>query len=273
MEKHRIDQLLVERGLARDAELAQRLVMEGRVRLNGEIVRQASRRVPLMAHLEVEQSPPYVSRGGEKLASALSAFPVVVAGQVCADIGASTGGFTDCLLQHGAARVYAIDVGQGILAWKLRQDEHVIVMENTNARYLTRLPEPVSLVTIDASFISLKVLLPVVKAWSTASWPDAVRAHHQTNLFDVIALIKPQFEASRSAAARSRGVIREPAIHRQVLHAVLEYAINQDYDLRGLIRSPLYGPKGNQEFLAWFGYPGSQSLALEAAIEIALTQP
>jgi 23S rRNA (cytidine1920-2'-O)/16S rRNA (cytidine1409-2'-O)-methyltransferase len=151
-------------------------------------------------------------------------------------VGSSTGGFTDCLLQHGAAKVYAIDVGKGILHWKLRTDPRVVVMEETNARFVTALPEPVGLVTVDASFISLKILLPVVKGWGNG---------------EVIALIKPQFEAGRKETARNKGVILDPAVHRQVLEDVLAFVQKEGFGVRGLIRSPLTGPKGTIEFLAW----------------------
>ena len=139
--------------------------MAGQVRVDGQVELKASAAIAPEARLELEMGPRFVSRGGDKLEAALAAFPVGVTGRVCADVGASTGGFTDCLLQHGAAKVYAIDVGKGILHWKLRSDPRVVVMEETNARYVESLPEPVSLVTIDASFISLKILLPVVKGW------------------------------------------------------------------------------------------------------------
>jgi len=157
---------------------------------------------------------------------------------VCADVGASTGGFTDCLLQHGAAKVYAIDVGKGILHWKLRNDKRVVVMEQTNARHVKSLPEPVSLVTVDASFISLKVLLPVIKQW----------INEKT---DIICLIKPQFEAGKKDVSRGDGVIRDPEIHKQVLLDVLDFAQKEGFQIRGLIKSPLLGPKGNAEFLVW----------------------
>ncbi len=153
----------------------------------------------------------------EKLAAALAQFPVSVAGKICADVGSSTGGFTDCLLQHGASRVYAIDVGKGILDWNLRNHPQVIVLEATNARYLDRLPEVVTHVTIDASFISLKLLLPVVRGWLDQAGGE------------VIALIKPQFEAGRAAAAKGAGVIRDPAVHRRVLMDVAENAAELGY--------------------------------------------
>ncbi len=239
MPKKRLDVLLVESGLAESRALAQRLVMAGQVRVDGQVALKPAQPVAEGAVLSVDQGPPYVSRGGEKLAAALAAFPVAPAGQVCADVGASTGGFTDCLLQNGAARVYAIDVGKGILHWKLRQDPRVVVMEETNARYVVRLPEAVGLAVVDASFISLKLLLPVIQNWLAPTDPA------------VIALIKPQFEAGRAEVARGDGVIRDPAIHRQVLLAVLTAAAQVGFAPRGLIRSPLLGPKGNAEFLAW----------------------
>jgi 23S rRNA (cytidine1920-2'-O)/16S rRNA (cytidine1409-2'-O)-methyltransferase len=243
MPKTRLDLLLVEHGLAESRTLAQRLVMAGQVRVDGQVVLKPSTPIPAGARLDLDAGPPFVSRGGEKLEAALAAFPVDVGGRVCADVGSSTGGFTDCLLQHGAARVYAIDVGKGILHWKLRTDPRVVVMEETNARFVTSLPEPVGLVTIDASFISLKILLPVVKSWGGG---------------DVIALVKPQFEAGRKETARNKGVILDPAVHRQVLEEVLAFAQNEGFGVRGLIRSPLTGPKGNVEFLAWLGCRDNQ---------------
>jgi 23S rRNA (cytidine1920-2'-O)/16S rRNA (cytidine1409-2'-O)-methyltransferase len=258
MEKTRLDVLLVERGLAESRSQAQRLVMAGQVRVNGEVMLRSAASVPLQASLEVDRGPRFVSRGGEKLEAALQAFSLPVQGSVCADVGASTGGFTDCLLQHGAARVYAIDVGHGILDWKLRQDARVVVMEETNARFLEHLPEPVQLVTIDVSFISLKIILPVIRSWELAGDESPVGS--------VIALIKPQFEAGRQQVGRGKGVIRDPEVHRQVLMDVLGYAEELGYSICGLIRSPLLGPKGNTEFLAWLEMTGGQALAVEALV-------
>ncbi len=187
--------------------------------------------------IEVASGPRFVSRGGEKLQAAMETFAVTVEGRLCADVGASTGGFTDCLLQHGAARVYTIDVGKGLLHWKLRNDARVVVMEKTNARYLEALPERVHLVTIDVSFISLRKLLPVVVGWLE---PEG----------DVIALIKPQFEAGPDRVGKG-GVVRDPAVHRDVTQRVLDFAIKLSLAPQGLICSPLRGPKGNIEFLAW----------------------
>ena len=242
MPKARIDVLLVERGLAESRTQAQALIMAGKVRIDGQVALKAGTAVDEGVRLEVEQGPRFVSRGGEKLEAALGAFSLDVAGSVCADVGASTGGFTDCLLQRGAAKVYAIDVGKGILHWKLRRDVRVAVMEETNARFVDRLPEPVSLVTIDASFISLRVLLPVVKAWLQT---EAGRKG------GMVVLIKPQFEAGKRDAKRGKGVIRDPQMHRQILSDTLMFAVSQGLGVRGLMRSPLLGPKGNIEFLAW----------------------
>lgn len=237
MSKIRLDVLLVERGLAESRSRAQALIMAGQVRVAGEVVLKPATWVTEASSITLESGPRYVSRGGEKLEAALQAFQLDVRGRVCADVGASTGGFTDCLLQHGAARVYAIDVGKGILHWKLRNDPRVVVLEETNARYLEHLPEPVTLVSIDASFISLKMLLPVVQHWLKGG--------------EVIALIKPQFEAGRREVARGKGVIRDRAIHHQVLTHILTFAQEQGWQVAGLIRSPILGPKGNTEFLAW----------------------
>jgi 23S rRNA (cytidine1920-2'-O)/16S rRNA (cytidine1409-2'-O)-methyltransferase len=255
----RLDLLIVERGLAESCSQAQRLVMAGQVRINGEVVLRVAANVPSDVRLEVKSGPRFVSRGGEKLDAALQAFDVDVSGRICADVGASTGGFTDCLLQHGATRIYSIDVGHGILDWKLRQDARVQVMEKTNARYLISLPEPVEIITMDVSFISLKVLLPVVKHWFLTG-DDTVQAEKGS----IIALIKPQFEAGRQQVGCNKGVIRDPLIHRQVLLDVLGYARSLGYIVRGLIRSPLTGPKGNVEFLTWLEFSGEQETSIEA---------
>ncbi len=256
--KERVDVLLVKRGLVESRALAQRLVMAGAVRVSGDLVAKPSAQVPAEADITVEGGRRYVSRGGEKLAAALAAFPVPVEGRVCVDVGASTGGFTDCLLQAGAARVYAVDVGQGILHWKLRGDPRVVVMEGQNARHLAGLPEPIGLGTVDASFISLRILLPVLVGWME---PDA----------DLVALVKPQFEAGRRLVGRG-GVVRKPEIHRQVLTDVLAAAQAADLPPAGLIRSPLIGPKGNVEFLLWCRRGGPE-VAHAALIEAAAPAP
>ena len=254
MSKTRLDLLLVERGLAESRAKAQALIMAGQVRVNGQVEIKSSSAVLSTVDLELEAGPRFVSRGGEKLEAALEDFKVDVSGLICADVGSSTGGFTDCLLQHGALKVYAIDVGKGILHWKLRTDPRLVVMEETNARHLERLEEPVSLVTIDASFISLKILLPVVKGWFDPPTDTTLNVNFNgENGRNVIALIKPQFEAGRKETARSKGVIRDPEVHKAVLIDVLTFAQEQGFRVRGLLRSPLLGPKGNVEFLAWLG--------------------
>jgi len=239
--------------------------MAGRVRVNGEVVLKPATTINPEARLEIEQGLRFVSRGGEKLAAALLSFRIVVDGLICADIGSSTGGFTDCLLQNGAARVYAIDVGKGILHWKLRQDQRVVVMEGTNARYIEHLPEPIDLVTVDASFISLKTILPTIKSWFPTEINLALGNDETGAKGSIIALIKPQFEAGKDQASRGKGVIRDPAIHRQVLLEVLDFAQQQGFITRGLIRSPLKGPKGNVEFLTWLTTPINNNIPLEYA--------
>lgn len=243
MKKTRIDILLVEEGFADTRSKAQRLVMAGQVRVDGQIVEKPSMLFSDSVEISVDPGQKYVSRGGEKLEAALTAFRIEVRNLICADVGSSTGGFTDCLLQHGASRIYCIDVGKGILHWKLRQNEKVVLMEGTNARSVEKLAEGVNLVTVDASFISSKILLPIIQGWFKES------------MGQVILLIKPQFEAGRSEVSRGKGVIRDPRVHEQVLLNVLTFAQESQYQITGLIRSPLLGPKGNLEFLAWLTYP------------------
>ncbi len=260
MQKIRLDVLLAQQGLAESRALAQRLVMAGQVRVDGQVALKPAVKVAQDARLEIDRGPRFVSRGGEKLEGAFCAFDLAVEGKICADVGASTGGFTDCLLQHGAEKVYAIDVGYGILHWKMRTHPRVIPMERTNARYLENLPEPVSFVTVDASFISLKLLLPVFQKWLGPQGGQAV------------ALIKPQFEAGREVVSRGEGVVLDPEIHRQVLREVLQDAQGVGYGVKGLARSPLRGPKGNVEFLAWLVYPGQERADLEELIAPALEE-
>ena len=252
MPKIRLDVLLMERGLAESRAKAHALVMAGQVRVNDQVALKPATAIDTKSTLTVDHGPRFVSRGGEKLDAALEAFAIDVKGLVCADVGASTGGFTDCMLQRGAEKVYAIDVGKGILHWKLRNYARVIVMEETNARHVESLPERVSFATIDASFISLKILLPVVKNWFdfqplTSHSSEEVKSKKG----EVLALIKPQFEAGKKDVARGDGVIRDPEIHRQVLLDILSFAKQQGFGLLGLIKSPLLGPKGNAEFLVW----------------------
>ncbi len=256
--KRRLDILLVERGLAETREKGRRLIMAGEVRVDGQVVDRPGATVPADAALEVTGPPRFVSRGGEKLEAALDAFGLEVTGLVAADVGASTGGFTDCLLQRGVARVYAIDVGYGQLDYRLRHDTRVVVMERTNARYLTALPEPVDLVTVDVSFISLTLILPVAQKWLKPMSAG------------IVALIKPQFEAGREQVGKG-GVVKDPEVHRAVLVRLLSWAEEHGLGLRGLMRSPLRGPAGNVEFLAWWQAGFTPAAAdIQAAIEAAL---
>lgn len=250
--KERLDKLLVERGLVPTRSKAQRLIMAGEVQVNGERLDKPGTAVSLEATITLKSSMPYVSRGGYKLAGALSEFGIDVNGRVCADVGACTGGFTDVLLQNGAVRVFAIDVGYGQLDWKLRQDERVTVLERTNARHLVELPEPVSFVGIDVSFISLKLILPAVKKWLAAE-------------ADIVALIKPQFEAGPRQVGKG-GIIKDTAVHEAVLTDILEWATNHDLAPVALMRSPVKGTDGNVEFLAWLK-PGGERVVGETAVK------
>ena len=247
--KLRLDELLVQRGLAETRSQAQRLIMAGEVTLGDSLADKPGRQVAADAVVAIRERLPYVSRGGIKLAAALDAFGLAPAGWVCADVGASTGGFTDCLLQRGAPRVYAIDVGYGQLAWSLRQDARVISIERANIRHLAPLPELVALVTIDVSFIGLELVLPRV---ATMLAPGG----------QVIALIKPQFEAGKGQVGKG-GVVRDPAIHRAVIERVLAGAARLGLAACGLIRSPITGPAGNVEFLAWLRQAAPATVADE----------
>jgi 23S rRNA (cytidine1920-2'-O)/16S rRNA (cytidine1409-2'-O)-methyltransferase len=235
--KTRVDLLLVERGLVESRSQAQRMIMAGLVRINDQLVIKPSQKYASNVHIVLERGPRFVSRGGEKLAAAVDAFPIIIEGKICADVGASTGGFTDCLLQAGASRVYAIDVGRGVLHWRLRNHPKVVVMEGVNARETESLPEPIQLVTIDASFISLRLLFPNVVGWLV-------------NNGEVIALVKPQFEAGRDDVGKG-GVVRDPAVHRRVLEDVIDCAVELNLGPQAIMISPLRGPKGNREFLLW----------------------
>jgi len=257
--KQRIDLLLVERGLAVSRTEAQCLILANQVTVDGKKIVKPGSQVPVGASIAVAERMPYVSRGGFKLEAALDAFSVSARGLVAADVGASTGGFADCLLQRGASRVYAIDVGYGQLAWSLRQDPRVVVMERTNARYLESLPEPIHLTTVDVSFISLTLILPRVHDWLV---PDG----------RVIPLIKPQFEAGRKQVGKGGGV-RDPDVHREVLRRTLTWASENGLPPRGLIRSPITGPAGNVEFLPiLIKSSRPPSFDVQAAIESALAK-
>jgi len=264
--KIRLDRLLIERGLVDSRERGQRLILAGEVMIGEQVADRPGLLVAADADVRVKQPLPYVSRGGFKLAAALDAFDAPVAGALCVDVGASTGGFTDVLLQRGAARVIAIDVGYGQIDWKLRSDPRVTVLDRTNARTLAALPaDPITglpalahLVTIDVSFISLTLILPAVARWLAEGG-------------QVVALIKPQFEAGRARVGKG-GVVHDPATHRDVLRSVLGWATEHGWIVRGLIRSPLEGPAGNVEFLAWLARAPSpaQPIDVEAAIDLLI---
>jgi 23S rRNA (cytidine1920-2'-O)/16S rRNA (cytidine1409-2'-O)-methyltransferase len=254
MKTKRLDIAMVEKGLSESRSAAQRLIMEGNVRVNDQVILKASHPLHDSDEINVAENPKYVSRGGEKLEDAFQTFELNVNGLVCADVGASTGGFTDCLLQHGAVRVYAIDVGYGILHWKLRSDPRVITLERQNARYIERLPEPVNMVTIDASFISLDKLLPVIRNWFNTSGGE------------VVTLIKPQFEAGRQEVNRGEGVITDRGVHYRVVLETLMTAQELGFEVIKLTTSPLKGPKGNIEFLAYFRYPSQHVVDIQKFI-------
>ncbi len=233
-----MDRLVVDRGLAPSRAVAQRLICAGELLVDGVTVDKPGTPVAPEAVLTLIAKPPFVGRGGSKLEAALERFPVAVADAVAADVGASTGGFTDCLLQRGARKVYAIDVGYGQLAWALRNDARVVVMERVNARYLDRLPEPVSLIVSDVSFISLGLIYSAAVQWLAEAG-------------EVVSLIKPQFEAGREHVGKG-GVVRDPIVHRHVLMSVVGTMAALGLALRGLMASPLLGPAGNVEFLGWW---------------------
>ncbi len=239
MKKERLDVLLVNRGLAESREKAKRTIMAGIVYVNGQKEDKAGTTFDPEVPIEVRGNVlPYVSRGGLKLEKAIKEFGVSCTDKVCIDIGASTGGFTDCMLQNGAVKVFAIDVGHGQLDWKLRNDDRVVCMEKTNIRYVK--PEDLgalaSLVSIDVSFISLQLVLPVVK---TLIAPDC----------QVVCLIKPQFEAGRDQVGK-KGVVRDKKVHIEVIEKTLSFAYSIGYELKGLTFSPIKGPEGNIEYLA-----------------------
>jgi len=239
--KQRADQLLVDQGLAESRAKAQALILAGLVSCAGGRIDKPGQQVAADAALAVKGNDhPWVSRGGVKLVHALDHFGIAVKGKTTLDIGASTGGFTDVLLSHGAARVYAVDVGHGQLAWKLRQDPRVVVHERLNARHLTRahVPEPVDMITCDASFIGLATVLPA---------PIALAA----DAAELVALVKPQFEAGRGHVGKG-GVVRDPAVHREVCERAAAWVAAQSgWTVVGVVESPILGPQGNREFLLY----------------------
>jgi len=235
--KRRIDSLLVDRGLAESRAKAQALIMAGEVKVDGRVVSKAGTMVAEDLAITVSEPPPFVGRGGLKLDYALDRFQIDVSSRVVVDVGASTGGFTDCLLKRGASRVYAIDVGYGQLDYRLRQDSRVVVMERVNARYPITLPEEADLITVDVSFISVHKIIPSV-----------IRLLKETG--DVLVLIKPQFEARKNEVGKG-GVIKRPLVHARVLGRFIAWMTEHNLRLGGLVASPVLGASGNREFFVW----------------------
>ena len=238
--KKRLDILVTERGLAESREKAKALIMAGDVYVDQQKADKPGDLYPEEAPIEVRgKGLKYVSRGGLKLEKAMAEFPISLSGLVCMDVGASTGGFTDCMLQNGAKKVYAIDVGYGQLAWSLRTDSRVVNLERTNARHLSQeqVPEPIDFFSVDVSFISLSLILPAVRPLLS----ENARA---------VCLIKPQFEAGREKVGK-KGVVRDPAVHQEVIEKILSFALENGYSVLGLTFSPVKGPEGNIEYLAY----------------------
>ena len=262
-DKKRLDVVLVERGLAESRQKAQAVIMAGQVYVDGQKVDKAGAPVTGEQNVEVRgKALPYVSRGGLKLEKAMELWPISLAGAVCADIGASTGGFTDCMLQNGAEKVYAVDVGYNQLDWRLRTHPKVVCMERTNARYLTReqIPEPLDFFSVDVSFISLNLILPAVR--------PLLKEEGQG-----VCLVKPQFEAGREKVGK-KGVVRDPAVHLEVLEHFLEHAHHAGFQVRDLTFSPIRGPEGNIEYLGYLSagagpaYEGDLKALVEASHQL-----
>ena len=253
--KKRLDVELVDRGLVQSSERAKVVIMEGLVYVNGQKSDKAGTPVKEDDRIEVRgETLRYVSRGGKKLEKAMQVFPVVLEGCTCMDIGASTGGFTDCMLQNGAVKVYAVDVGYGQLAWSLRTDERVVNLERTNIRYITeeQVPQPVDFISVDVSFISLTLVLPV--------------AHRLLkDGAQMVCLVKPQFEAGKDKVGK-KGVVRDPQIHREVIRKVIDCAAELGFWVRGLDFSPIKGPEGNIEYLLFLQKPQQEALPPEETV-------
>ena len=255
VEKERLDVLLVQQGLANSRELAKAYIMAGNVYVDGQKEDKAGTKVAVTAKLEVKGNQmKYVSRGGYKLEKAMDVFGIRLDGKICLDIGASTGGFTDCMLQNGAVKVYAVDVGYGQLAWSLRSDERVVNMERTNIRHVTpdMLQEPIEFFSVDVSFISLKHIFPVADSICV---PGA----------NGVCLVKPQFEAGREKVGK-KGVVREASTHIEVIRNAIGFALANHFSVRGLDYSPIKGPEGNIEFLIHVVHDGEQVSPDDAAI-------
>ena len=239
MEKERLDILIVKKGLAPSREKAKALILSGQVLAGGRTASKVGETFPCETQISIKGNTcPYVSRGGLKLEKEMAEFGISLKEKICMDIGASTGGFTDCMLQNGAARVYAVDVGYGQLDWALRNNEKVVVMERTNARYLTQedVPEQPDFASVDVSFISLRLILPALE---------------RLKVREVVTLIKPQFEAGREKIGK-KGVVRDPKVHLEVITDVLDFANEIGYAVRHLSYSPIKGPNGNIEYLAHY---------------------
>lgn len=244
MEKKRLDVIMVEQNLAASRERAKALIMAGEVIVSGKTVTKAGEMVLPDSEIIVKETCPYVSRGGWKLEKAMACFPIQLSGKVCADIGASTGGFTDCMLQNGAARVYAVDVGYGQLDWKLRNDPRVVCLERTNARYLDheQVPDVLDFASIDVSFISLKLIFPALYSLLREGG-------------EIACLIKPQFEAGPEKVGK-KGVVRDPKVHLEVLENFLTHAKDNHFTVLGITYSPIRGPEGNIEYLGYLRKSG-----------------
>lgn len=257
-DKNRLDAELLARGLVPSRERGRALIMAGVVYVQGQKALKAGQTVRPDEHIEVRENiNPYVSRGGLKLEKAMAAFPIRLTDTVCMDVGASTGGFTDCMLQNGAAKVYAIDVGYGQLAWKLRTDPRVVNLERTNFRYCTRehVPDPVDFASVDVSFISLRIILPVLRTLLREGG-------------ECVCLIKPQFEAGRENVGK-KGVVRDVAVHENVVTNMLAFAAENGFDVLGLTFSPIKGPEGNIEYLMYLRHGGgTRNVTDEQAVEL-----
>ncbi len=243
MAKVRLDVLLVEKGLQESRQKAQAIIMSGFVFVNGQRVDKPGTAVAPEAAIEIRGNTlQYVSRGGLKLEKAMQTWPIDLTGTICMDVGASTGGFTDCMLQNGAVKVYAVDVGYGQLAWKLRSDERVVCLERTNARYLNHeiIPDEPDFSSVDVSFISLKLILPAIAA-------VLKQGGH------VVCLVKPQFEAGKEKVGK-KGVVRDPAVHLEVLEHFVEHAKESGFTVLDITYSPIRGPEGNIEYLGYLGF-------------------
>ncbi len=255
IEKKRLDCLVFEQGFAPSREKARGMIMAGQVYVDNQKADKPGTMLPVGTPIEVRgETMPYVSRGGLKLAKAMANFPIVLDGCVCMDIGASTGGFTDCMLQNGAQKVYAVDVGYGQLAWSLRTDERVVNLERTNARYLTReqVPDPIDFFSVDVSFISLTIILPAVRPLLK----DGGQA---------VCLIKPQFEAGREKVGK-KGVVRDKAVHEEVIEKIRSFALENGYSVLGLTFSPVKGPEGNIEYLIYIEKSDSPEMLTEVSV-------